>query len=152
MEIQITHSHPQIELIARYSAAKAVEGVFAQVCRALVTEEELRSVPGIGFKTARIFLVRSRRKVRHAVLDVWTLKFLKVNGVPNVPQVTPRSECDYVRLEAELLRLYDEQFPGLTPAEADEQVWLQYSGRATTRNREEEPVSLSGVDEVHARP
>jgi thermostable 8-oxoguanine DNA glycosylase len=93
---------------------------------ATASDEELRTVPGISFKTSRIFMLRSRQSVPHAAIDTHTLKFLRENGVFNVPDKPPTSECDYLRLEAELLRLFSEKYPSLTPAEADERVWNLY--------------------------
>ncbi len=122
-------SHLRKHRTGKYNTLTKAIARINELDLAIATEGELRSVPGIGFKTSRILLVRSRPNVNHAVLDTWTLKFLRDNGVLKVPEVTPGSECEYVRLETELLRLYSEQFPGLTPAEADEKVWLHYSGR-----------------------
>lgn len=90
------------------------------------TVEELRTIPGVGPKTSRLFLLRSRRNVSHAAIDTHTLKFLRSNGVSRVPEKTPVSDCEYLRLEAELLRLFAEKYPDLTPAEADAKVWESY--------------------------
>jgi thermostable 8-oxoguanine DNA glycosylase len=93
------------------------------------TEQELRSVPGISFKTARIFLLRSRQGAPHAALDVHTLRFLRENSAMAVPDKAPSSECEYLKLEAELLRLFSEKYPGLTPSQADGVVWNSYRGK-----------------------
>ena len=72
-------------------------------------------------------MLRSRRDARHAAIDTHTLKFLRSNGVANVPQKSPSLECEYLRLEECFLRLIREKYPNLTPAEADDEIWRYYS-------------------------
>lgn len=105
--------------------ARAIERI-SQLDLKNATDVELRSIPGVSFKTSRIFMLRSRYNVSHAAIDTHTLKFLRENGVADVSDTPPTSECDYLKLEAELLRLLSEKYPTLTPAEADEKVWNSY--------------------------
>jgi thermostable 8-oxoguanine DNA glycosylase len=108
--------------------AQAIRRI-AELDLTTATEQELRSVPGISFKTARIFLLRSRRDAPHAALDVHTLRFLRDHSSMEVPDRPPSSECEYLKLEAELLRLFAEKYPALSPAEADEKVWNLYRAK-----------------------
>jgi hypothetical protein len=71
-------------------------------------------------------MLRSRYNLQHAAIDTHVLKFLRDNDVPNVPEKPPGTECEYLRLEAELLRLFSEKYPTLTPAQADAGVWKSY--------------------------
>jgi endonuclease III len=91
-----------------------------------VTIEELQAVKGVGPKTSRLFLIRSRRDAPHAAIDTHTLKFLRDHRIADVPDKSPSTECEYLRLEAELLRLYSAEFPDRSPAEADAIVWNSY--------------------------
>lgn len=98
----------------------------AELDLATVTESELRTIPGVSFKTARIFLLRTRHDVQHAVLDTHTLKYLRERGVMDVPEKSPSKECEYLRLESELIRLFSEEFPTESLAQADSIVWEHY--------------------------
>jgi len=86
------------------------------------TLEDLVSVFGIGMKTAKMFLLHSRRGKRHAVLDTHILKYLKAMGVENVPKNTPSSVKNYTRLENEFLAICDKNFK--SPADMDLTVWV----------------------------
>ena len=104
-----------------------------RICRldlSTATDEELRTIPGVGFKTSRMFMFRTRRNAPYVALDVHILNFLRDNGVLDVPAGTPASECEYLRLEAEALRMFSKKYPNLSPAEADAKVWESYSSKA----------------------
>lgn len=90
---------------------------------------ELESISGIGPKTARCFLMHSRRGVRHAGLDTHALKYMRDQGL-DVPKSTP-SGRKYLELEAKFLELADKS--GKTLAEFDLDIWRSYSsGRRMT--------------------
>lgn len=84
---------------------------------------DLERIPGIGPKTARCFLMHSRRGVRHAGLDTHCLKYLKERGF-EVPKSTPTGRR-YLELESVFLRLADES--GKSVAEFDLEIWRRYS-------------------------
>lgn len=69
------------------------------------TLEELLDVPGIGPKTARLFLLHSRPDQQLASLDTHVLKFLRQQRVRNVPRSTPPEGPTYRRLERAFLRI-----------------------------------------------
>lgn len=87
---------------------------------------ELESVPGIGPKTARCFLIHSRRDVRYAGLDTHCLKYMRDNGV-DVPKSTPTGR-KYLELERIFLDMADAS--GKTLAEFDLEIWKSYSSGA----------------------
>jgi len=90
---------------------------------------DLESITGIGPKTARCFLMHSRRGVRFAGLDTHALKYMRDQGL-DVPKSTP-SGRKYLELEAKFLELADRS--GKTLAEFDLDIWRSYSsGRRTT--------------------
>ena len=87
--------------------------------------EQLESIKGIGPKTARCFLIHSRRGVRHAGLDTHVLKYMRDLGF-DVPKSTPNGK-KYADLERAFLGLSDAS--GLGVAEFDLRIWRDYSAR-----------------------
>lgn len=87
------------------------------------TVSDLESVRGIGPKTARCFLMHSRRGVRHAGLDTHVLKYLRENGV-DAPKSTPTGRR-YGELERAFLEMADRS--GKSVAEFDLEIWRSYS-------------------------
>lgn len=90
---------------------------------------DLEAIRGIGPKTARCFLIHSRRGVRHAGLDTHCLKYLGERGF-NVPKSTPTGRS-YLELESVFLKMADES--GKSVAEFDLDIWRRYSGRRDAR-------------------
>lgn len=85
--------------------------------------EDLESVPGIGPKTARCFLIHSRKNQNYAGLDTHLLKFLRMIGY-NAPKSTP-SKKKYIYLEQEFLSLV--KVSGKSVAQVDLIIWNYYS-------------------------
>ena len=92
---------------------------------------DLESVKGIGPKTARCFLIHSRRNVRHAGLDTHCLKYMRDNGV-DVPKSTPSGK-KYLELERIFLHMADRS--GKTLAEFDLEIWRRYSATVALRKQ-----------------
>ena len=86
--------------------------------------EDLEGVHGIGPKTARCFIIHSRRNARHAGLDTHILKFLRSKG-HDVPKSTPTKK-KYKELEAVFLDYVDAS--GKSVAEFDLDIWRSYAG------------------------
>ena len=91
------------------------------------TVEDLESIYGIGMKTARCFILHTRKDAQVAGLDTHMLKHLTNLGISRVPKSTPGTKKLYVRLENEVLKLAKKA--GLSPAEYDLQVWNKYKVR-----------------------
>jgi endonuclease III len=87
------------------------------------TVVDLESIYGIGPKTARCFLIHTRKDARHAGLDTHVLKWLKSLGY-KVPNSTPTKKL-YGKLEDVFLKLADSLNIGV--AELDLMVWNAYS-------------------------
>lgn len=85
---------------------------------------DLEAIKWVGPKTARFFLLHSRRGVRVAAVDTHVLKHLAANGV-KVPAAPPGKGNAYLRLEREFLALADKS--GMTAADYDLMVWTSYS-------------------------
>ena len=90
---------------------------------------ELESVRGIGPKTARCFLMHSRKDVRFAGLDTHVLKYMGEQGI-EVPKSTPSGK-KYLELEKKFLEMADSS--GKTLAEFDLDIWRSYADRRNTQ-------------------
>lgn len=84
--------------------------------------EDLESIPGIGPKTARCFLIHSRKNQNYAGLDTHILKFLRDKGY-DVPKSTPSGKR-YAYLEEVFLNLAADS--GVSVAEFDLKIWNEY--------------------------
>ena len=91
-----------------------------------VTIEELESIPGIGSKTARFFILHSRPNQRVAVLDTHILKYLRDMG-HNVPKATP-AKNKYKAIEDTFISIADSL--KMSIADLDLQVWKNYAKKA----------------------
>lgn len=106
---------------SRCIRALALSGIDLKRC----SVEDLESIPGIGPKTSRCFLMHSRRGVRHAGLDTHVLKYMRDLGF-DVPKSTPTGR-KYAQIEAKFLELADRS--GMGVAEFDLDIWKRYSAR-----------------------
>jgi thermostable 8-oxoguanine DNA glycosylase len=91
------------------------------------TVEELESIPGIGPKTARCFLLHSRENQQLAGLDTHILRWLREWGYKDIPRSTPPAGATYRRIEQYFLR--EAHIRHMKPADLDLQVWMHYAGR-----------------------
>lgn len=89
--------------------------------------EAFEAIHGVGPKTARMFIMHSRRDQRLAAIDTHVLKHLAANG-HTVPKATPSSTKQYRELEDAFLVLADAS--GQSPAEYDLAVWRSYAEKA----------------------
>jgi thermostable 8-oxoguanine DNA glycosylase len=88
--------------------------------------DDLESVPGVGPKTSRYFILHTRRDAQVAALDTHVLGHLREMGY-DVPASTPTGKR-YRVLEDIFLELARKS--GMTPAEYDYQIWSSRSGSA----------------------
>lgn len=86
------------------------------------TLEEIMAIHGVGPKTARFFILHSRKDARVAVLDTHILKWMAKQGIKDVPDSTPNEE-KYIQLEKIFLALCDRLYHGLPIAEVDLLIW-----------------------------
>jgi thermostable 8-oxoguanine DNA glycosylase len=96
---------------------------------ASATVEDLMGVFGVGPKTARFFILHTRKNAECAVLDTHILKWLK--GVFNdldVPNSTPSGK-EYEKWERLAIKAIQANFGEISLAEADLLIWTQMSGR-----------------------
>ena len=85
---------------------------------------DLEDIKGIGPKTARCFIMHTRKDAQVAGLDTHVLKFLRALGY-DVPKQTPPSGKRYQEVEQMFLELCEQS--GRTPAVLDLLVWRVYS-------------------------
>lgn len=86
------------------------------------TLEELENVKGIGPKTARCFLIHTRKNQQYAGLDTHILAFLRDKGI-DAPKSTPTGK-KYKELEKIFLSFVKKS--GKTVAEFDLMIWNKY--------------------------
>jgi thermostable 8-oxoguanine DNA glycosylase len=108
---------------ARSMLALARSGIDLRGC----SVEDLEAIPGIGPKTARCFLIHSRRGVRHAGLDTHVLKYMTDVGF-EVPKSTPTGRR-YREIESQFLELADAS--GMSLAEFDLSIWRRYESKGS---------------------
>jgi len=87
------------------------------------TPQDLEMIHGIGLKTSRYFIMKTRPGANYAALDVHILRWLREQGY-HAPMSTP-SGRDYYRLEKIFLQETEKR--GLTPTELDRIIWTQYN-------------------------
>lgn len=88
------------------------------------TVAEFEAIYGVGSKTARFFLLYTRKDQRLAVLDTHMLKYLNSRGVV-VPKASPSGK-KYLELETKFLEFADAS--GMSIPDFDLALWKQYSG------------------------
>ena len=86
---------------------------------------DLCQIRGVKFKTANFFLTHSRKDYNVPVLDTHVLKFLKAQGIKDVPASTPQDEKVYNFFADKFIAIA--KGLGMTVADLDLQVWKQYS-------------------------
>lgn len=89
------------------------------------TVEDLESIPGIGPKTARFFLLHTRENQKIAALDTHILHYMRDQGI-DTPKGTPGKGAKYRELEVKFVELAEAS--GMSIADFDLKVWRQYSG------------------------
>jgi len=88
------------------------------------TVDELEEVHGIGPKTARFFLLHSRRNQRIAALDTHMMHYLRDKGYTKLNN-TPSSRKAYAELETVFIAEADKS--GKSIADFDLSIWNKYS-------------------------
>lgn len=88
-----------------------------------VSVEDLESVKGIGSKTARFFLLHSRKDAQYAVLDTHILKWLREQGY-SAPKATPTKKKYAVLEKIFLTEAWKRE---MLPADLDLMIWKSYA-------------------------
>lgn len=81
--------------------------------------DDLEGITGVGPKTARCFLIHSRKNQNYAGLDVHILRFLREKG-HETPKTTPTGK-KYKELEKIFLKYVKES--GMSVADFDLKIW-----------------------------
>ena len=89
-----------------------------------ITREELETIPGIGPKTSRFYLLHSRPNQRMAVLDTHILHYMRDNGLTTLT-ITPDKK-KYGPVEEAFLN--HAKSINKTIADLDLEIWKKYSG------------------------
>jgi len=110
---------------AKTFKALSKSGINLKTC----TVEELESIPGIGPKTARCFLLHSRPGQNYAGLDTHILSFMRDCGIA-APRTTPTGK-KYKSLEQQFLEIV--KMSKKSVADLDLIIWNVYSGRSVDK-------------------
>ena len=87
------------------------------------TRDDLRAIPGVGYKTASYFILHTRPNQNIAVLDRHVIKHLGTLGY-DVPDSTPNDK-KYLVIEQWFLE--EAKKANMTPADFDLMLWNKYS-------------------------
>ena len=94
---------------------------------ATCTIEDLESIYGVGAKTARYFMLHTRKDQRIACLDTHVIRHMRDLGL-TTQKVTPPSGPKYKALEEEFLKLANAS--GMSVADFDLHIWNLYARKA----------------------
>lgn len=83
---------------------------------------DLMAIYGVGSKTARFFILHTRKDADCVVLDTHVLKWLRMKGI-DTPQNTPAPD-KYAELENIAKTFIKRDFPYVTMAQADLLIWV----------------------------
>lgn len=89
--------------------------------------KDLMGVFGIGPKSARFFLLHTRKDCEHVVLDTHILSWLREHNVETPPNTPPEPKYSY--FEGMAQALFGAYFDDMPMAEIDLLIWGQQSGR-----------------------
>jgi thermostable 8-oxoguanine DNA glycosylase len=89
------------------------------------TVEDLESLYGVGMKTARYFILHSRKNAEVACLDTHVLKWLSYYTGYEVPDHTPTKK-KYLELERIFLKIAETM--KISPAALDLKIWNKQRG------------------------
>jgi hypothetical protein len=90
------------------------------------TAEQLCECPGVSMKTAKFFVMHTRRDQEIACLDTHVLKWFRDLGYEGVPKGSPQSPKVYKKWED--LFLAECKRHGMKAADLDLEIWNHYAG------------------------
>lgn len=93
------------------------------------TLDDLLACHGVGNKTARFFLLNTRKDAEYAVLDTHVLKWLRsiFGNWMSVPKSTPTSGSRYALWEYKAIQAMKKEYPERTLAQADFEIWKTFA-------------------------
>lgn len=104
--------------------------------------QDLERIHGIGPKTSRYFIMRTRSNANVAALDTHILRWLSDIGHCDIPSSTPQSMTTYRRVEG--IFLAEAKKRRKRPSRLDAEIWERYSKYSMSTGER------SQVDEVAA--
>lgn len=112
---------------ARLGKYRVLEKAFPQSLKLDLrkcTVDELENIIGVGPKTARFFLLHSRKDVQISVIDTHMLKYIQSLG-HNVPQTLTKKKY----LEFEKIIIEEANKSKMSLADFDLMIWKKYAKR-----------------------
>lgn len=93
--------------------------------------QQLVKIKGVGYKTASMFLMYTRKHNSPACLDTHILKYLREETqTPDVPLTAPSVKAEYLRLEKAFIALAVASNKSV--AEFDFEIWSRYRQKINT--------------------
>lgn len=89
-----------------------------------ITRDELETIPGVGPKTSRFYLLHSRPGLQMAVLDTHILHYMRDNGLTTLTITPDKKKYDSI----EQIFLNHAKTINKTVADLDLEIWKKYSG------------------------
>jgi thermostable 8-oxoguanine DNA glycosylase len=104
------------------------------------TVDELENLYGVGMKTARYFVLHTRRNARLACLDTHVLQWMSYYTGHDVPSKTPTKK-QYLKLEESFLKIADAM--QITPTDLDLKIWNKQRGSDVSEGQDELLVEVA---------
>lgn len=109
----------------RYSVLRQTLQKITTINLETCTVHDLESIPGIGPKTARYFLLHTRSNQNIAVLDTHVLRFMREELGINTPKSTPSNRSIYLKLEKQFIDFAKTKEQSI--ADLDLYIWKKYT-------------------------
>lgn len=89
-----------------------------------VTTDQLETIPGVGAKTSRFYVLHTRKGARVAALDTHMIRHMRDLGL-TTQKGTPPAGPTYKKLEEQFIKLADQA--KMTVADFDMMIWNKYA-------------------------
>jgi len=124
------HNYLVAHRVGQYDRIKKALFWSAKLDLRTCTRDDLLDIHGVGPKTARFFLLHTREFCDEVVLDTHILRWMREKcGIKDAPKNTPQNPEKYAKFAGLCKYLIEQNFPGLSLAQADLMIWTMMSGR-----------------------
>ena len=130
LKLSELHNYLKAHKTGQYDRIRKALYFSAKLDLRTCTREDLLDVYGVGPKTARFFLLHTRKFCDEVVLDTHILRWMREKcGIKEAPKNTPQNPEKYAQYAGLCRYLMEQHYPGLTLAQADLMIWTEMSGR-----------------------
>ena len=130
LKLSELHNYLKAHKTGQYDRIRKALYFSAKLDLRTCTREDLLDVYGVGPKTARFFLLHTRKFCDEVVLDTHILRWMREKcGIKEAPKNTPQNPEKYAQYAGLCRYLIEQHYPSLTLAQADLMIWTEMSGR-----------------------